>query len=67
MTQMWYQMKGVCLIYHISTKSKQNNHPLTNYCHFSNRTRQMYIRTKNYVYLFTVFYNLHVLNDKYRH
>ena len=31
-------MKGECFIYHISTKLKQNDHPLTNYCHCSSRT-----------------------------
>ena len=39
-------MKGVCFSYHISTGLKPIDHPLTNYRHFNNPTRQMHIRTK---------------------
>ena len=59
-------MKGECFIYHISTKLKQNDHPVSNYIHFGNPTPQMYIRAKKDVF-FTVFFNWHMLNDKFHH
>ena len=56
MTYIWYQMKCECYyINHISAKLKQNDHPLTNYVHFSDTSilvtlpsppRQMYVITK---------------------
>ena len=55
MTKIWYQMKGECYIYHIITKLKQNDNPLTNYSHFSNPTPQMYIRTYRYVISYCFF------------
>ena len=38
-------MKGECLSYHINTKLKPNDHPLTNYSHFNDPTPQMLLRT----------------------
>ena len=58
-------MKRECLSYHISTKLKPNDHPLTNYSHFNDPTRQKHIRTKKYIYYFLLFFsNWHVLNDR---
>ena len=48
-------MKGECLSYHIKTKLKPNDYPLTNYSHFNDPTPQMHIRTKKNCILFTVF------------
>ena len=48
-------MKGECFSYNISTKVKTNGHPLANYSHFDDSTRQMHIRTKKICIFFTVF------------
>ena len=48
-------MKGECLSYHINTKLKPNDHPLTNYSHFNDPTPQMHIGTKKNYIFFTVF------------
>ena len=50
-----YQIKGECYINHINAKLKQNDHPLTNYGHFSDPTPQMYIHTKTNYAFFTFF------------
>ena len=60
-------MKGECFICHISTKLKQNDHSLTNCCHFNNPTTQMYIRTKNICMFYFFFFNWHMLNDTFHH
>ena len=49
-------MKGECLSYHINTKFKPNDHPLTNYSHFNDPTPQMLIRTKKNCIFFTGFF-----------
>ena len=48
-------MKGECLSYHINTKLKPNDHPLTNYSHFNDPTPQMHIGIKKNYIFFTVF------------
>ena len=65
-------MKGECLSYHMSTKLKPNDYPLTNNSHFYDTTppppkkkkKKMHIRTKKYVF-FYCFFNWHLLNDKF--
>ena len=42
MTCIWYQMKCDCSINYISTKLKQNDHPLTNYVHINDPTPNVY-------------------------
>ena len=49
-------MKGEYFIYHISTKLKKNDQPVSNYSHFNNPTPQMYIRAKKNMYFFLLFY-----------
>ena len=55
MTEIWYQMKGECFIYHISTKLKHNDHLLTNYINLSNPTPKCISELKKYVFLLTFF------------
>ena len=50
-------MKGECFSYHISTKVKPIDHPLTNYSHFDYPTPQMHIGTKK-ICIFLVFFKL---------
>ena len=52
-------MKGECLSYHINTKLKPNDHPLTNYSHFNDPTPQMLIRTKKIVFFLLFFLLTH--------
>ena len=66
MTQIRYQIKGKCFIYHISTELKQIDHPLTNYSYPSNPTPKMYIHAKK-MYFFLLFFIWHMPNDIFHH
>ena len=54
MTQIWYQMKGECLSYHMSTKLEPNDYLLTNNSHLYDTTPKCISALKN-MYFFTGF------------